>query len=262
MANAVAQSFLLEECASRASLEHTARATRRGFHSFMLCVNRRMPGLTSAYEVPVLCVSSGSISGIVREWSTSRHRHDPLRRMAARGQIDSYMAQPLVWENDAGSLSIPGATGAIDPLSEAEFETMKWVYSCGVRTGMNIRVPSADRSLSIIASFFSDQALEDLAQFEDTVAICHFLSHMIYHELRDVCGLQRASPAVHLSPRERECLDWVAKGKSAGEMAMIMGLSVETVRDHLKRVRGKLNASTRAQALMRAVELGMIGPGH
>jgi DNA-binding CsgD family transcriptional regulator len=30
------------------------------------------------------------------------------------------------------------------------------------------------------------------------------------------------------------------------------------VRDHLKRVRTKLNASTRAQALMRAMELGLI----
>jgi DNA-binding CsgD family transcriptional regulator len=127
---------------------------------------------------------------------------------------------------------------------------------------MNIRVPTADRSLSIIASFFSDSPLRELAQFEDTIAICHFLSHMIYHELKDVCGLERTAAAVHLSPRERECLGWVAKGKSACEIAMIMGLSVETVRDHLKRVRSKLNASTRAQALMRAVELGVIGPGH
>jgi DNA-binding CsgD family transcriptional regulator len=262
MAHAAAQSFVLEECAGRVSLEHAARAARRGFHHFMLCVNRRALSPKSGYEVPVLCVSSGAIAAIVREWSTNRHQQDPLRRMAACGQIDGYMAQPLVWENDHGRLAIPSANSGPAALSHAEFETMKWVYSCGVRTGMNIRVPNADRSLSVIASFFSDRALAELPQFDDTVAICHFLSHMIYHELKDVCGLQRTAAPVHLSPRERECLGWVAKGKSASEIAMIMTLSVETVRDHLKRVRSKLDSSTRAQALMRAVELGLIGPGH
>jgi DNA-binding CsgD family transcriptional regulator len=50
----------------------------------------------------------------------------------------------------------------------------------------------------------------------------------------------------------------VAVGKNAQETAVIMRLSVQTVRDHLKRVRGKLNATTRAQALMRAAALGLL----
>jgi len=37
---------------------------------------------------------------------------------------------------------------------------------------------------------------------------------------------------------------------------------VQTVRDHLKRVRAKLNSTTRAQALMRASALGLISVPH
>jgi DNA-binding CsgD family transcriptional regulator len=258
MATTAVKSLVLEDCARRSSLDYAARAAKRGFNHFMLCVNRRTADCAHLAEVPVLCVSTGTIEGIVREWSTTRHEQDPLRRMAARGQIDGYMAQPLLWENDAGRLSIPRASVGAAAMTDGELETMRWVYACGVHTGMNIRVPVVHRTYSVIASFFSDRSLADLTELEDTIAICHYLSHMIYHDLKDACGFERTAAPVRLSPREQECLGWVAKGKSATEIAIIISLSVETVRDHLKRVRTKLNASTRAQALMRAMELGLI----
>jgi DNA-binding CsgD family transcriptional regulator len=258
MATAAVKSFVLEECAQRSSLNYAVRAAKRGFNQFMLCINRRTADCTHLTEVPVLCVSTGTIEGIVREWSTKRHHQDPLRRMAARGQIDGYMAQPLLWQNDAGRLSIPQSSVGTAAMSDAELETMRWAYSCGVHSGMNIRVPVAHRAYSVIASFFSNRPLDELTGLEDTTAICHYLAHMIYHDLKEVCGFERTGAPIHLSPREQECLGWVAKGKSAAEIAIIVGLSVETVRDHLKRVRSKLNASTRAQALMRAMELGLI----
>jgi DNA-binding CsgD family transcriptional regulator len=52
-----------------------------------------------------------------------------------------------------------------------------------------------------------------------------------------------------LSERERECMRWVASGKTDWEIGMILVISSSTVRFHIENARRKLDASTRAQAI-------------
>ncbi len=61
-----------------------------------------------------------------------------------------------------------------------------------------------------------------------------------------------------LAPREIECLEWVARGKTTEDVASILDLSRETVRVHLDRARKKLGAINRANAVAKAIELGLI----
>ena len=61
-----------------------------------------------------------------------------------------------------------------------------------------------------------------------------------------------------LSPREIECLCWAAQDKSAGDIATIIGRSVHTVRQHLRRAYAKLGVHGRATAIERARELGFL----
>jgi LuxR family transcriptional regulator, quorum-sensing system regulator CinR len=63
---------------------------------------------------------------------------------------------------------------------------------------------------------------------------------------------------LHLTTREIECLRWVALGKSAGEIADILKISSHTARDYLKSSRYKLDCVTSAQAVSKAVKLGLI----
>ena len=56
----------------------------------------------------------------------------------------------------------------------------------------------------------------------------------------------QASP---LSVRERDCLSFVAEGKSDGEIAVVLGISTATVATHVQGARRKLGAKTRAQAV-------------
>ncbi len=55
-----------------------------------------------------------------------------------------------------------------------------------------------------------------------------------------------------LSPRERECLLWVAEGKTYWETAMILGLSEHTVRCYLESARHKLGAANNTHAVNKA----------
>lgn len=61
-----------------------------------------------------------------------------------------------------------------------------------------------------------------------------------------------------LTPREVECLRWTAEGKAHTDIAIILGLSGHTVRGYLKDARVKLDCVTLAQAVSKAISLGLI----
>lgn len=61
-----------------------------------------------------------------------------------------------------------------------------------------------------------------------------------------------------LSPRERECLLWAARGKTYAETAIILGISFGTVKTNLDIARFKLNSATLPQATATAVAYGII----
>jgi DNA-binding CsgD family transcriptional regulator len=62
-----------------------------------------------------------------------------------------------------------------------------------------------------------------------------------------------------LSPREVECLRWVAQGKTDYEISIILGCSHAGIRYHLTRASERLGAMNRAQAVFRAGQLGYLG---
>lgn len=63
-----------------------------------------------------------------------------------------------------------------------------------------------------------------------------------------------------LSPRETDCLCWLARGLRNDRIAERLGVSAATVEMHLARARRKLGARTREQALARAILAGYVTP--
>ena len=61
-----------------------------------------------------------------------------------------------------------------------------------------------------------------------------------------------------LTARELECLRWIALGKDATEIAVILNISPHTTRDYLKSVHYKLDCATSAQAVTKAIRLGLL----
>jgi DNA-binding CsgD family transcriptional regulator len=62
----------------------------------------------------------------------------------------------------------------------------------------------------------------------------------------------------HLTTRELECLRWIARGKDSSEIAVILSISPHTARYYLKSARFKLDCVTSAQAVSKAVKLGLL----
>lgn len=61
-----------------------------------------------------------------------------------------------------------------------------------------------------------------------------------------------------LSAREREILDWVARGKSNSVIADILSISAGTVDTYLRRIYEKLGVSDRTSAAVRGIGMGLI----
>ena len=61
-----------------------------------------------------------------------------------------------------------------------------------------------------------------------------------------------------LTPREREVLGWVARGKSASEIGEILHITKRTVDEHVQTAVRKLGAMNRANAVAIAIRDGII----
>lgn len=69
-----------------------------------------------------------------------------------------------------------------------------------------------------------------------------------------------AAPRAVLTARETQCLTWAAEGKSAWEIATIIGCSERTTKFHISNACKKLNATNRYQAITKAILGGYINP--
>ena len=79
------------------------------------------------------------------------------------------------------------------------------------------------------------------------------VSSEIRHTLSDLQSIPE------LSPRQLEILNLIAKGFSNSEIAGIAGISLETVKDHIKKILMRLGVSSRTEAASLAINLNLIG---
>jgi LuxR family transcriptional activator of conjugal transfer of Ti plasmids len=61
-----------------------------------------------------------------------------------------------------------------------------------------------------------------------------------------------------LTQRERQCLAWVARGKTVADTAILIGIAPRTVVFHLEKARQKLDASSIAQCVAEAMRRGLL----
>jgi LuxR family quorum-sensing system transcriptional regulator CciR len=108
--------------------------------------------------------------------------------------------------------------------------------SCSFATAPGLRLPADKLAMAQLAGAFAFEAARRLTRVRD--------------------GIESTSP--HVSTRERECLVWIARGKSDSEIATILGISPETVHQYVKHVRASYDVVSRSQLIARALFAGTI----
>jgi DNA-binding NarL/FixJ family response regulator len=70
-----------------------------------------------------------------------------------------------------------------------------------------------------------------------------------------------ARSSVHLTPRERQVLDLLGDAADVRAVAKQLGISIHTVRDHVKSLLAKFDVHTQLELVVRARQLGLLGDG-
>jgi DNA-binding CsgD family transcriptional regulator len=68
--------------------------------------------------------------------------------------------------------------------------------------------------------------------------------------------------SVHLSDRETQVLDLIARGYAYAEIARLTGTTINTVQTHIKHLYGKLAVHSRSEAVFEASRMGLLSTLH
>ncbi len=89
----------------------------------------------------------------------------------------------------------------------------------------------------------------------DTLRRAHLSANYLFSRCGDAVTEAANDP---LSERERECLRWVAEGKTTEDIALILGVSGNTVNKYIVSSIQKLSAGNRTMAVAIALRTGLI----
>jgi LuxR family transcriptional regulator, activator of conjugal transfer of Ti plasmids len=135
------------------------------------------------------------------------------------------------------------------PASQLQRELLAEAASYGIRCGFTI--PIHDSYGTIAAMTFA--ADERRPQFERRInehaRILQLIAMYFHAHARRNFFTNKMIGGVSLSPRELECLEWAAQGKSAWETGRILCISRHTVAFHLDNAKMKLGVRTTVQAV-------------
>ena len=77
---------------------------------------------------------------------------------------------------------------------------------------------------------------------------------------RTTFGARLPEQYVNVSPREKQCLVWGSRGKTAYETGIILGTSERTVRFHWENLIRKFDTHGKVETIVKAIKLGVLTP--
>ena len=249
-------------------------------------VDRKSP-LPSVISPLVDAVETGAdvapvITGIVKTWGfdTFMYGLSTARRPGQDSVMYTFTTAPREWAirwDQAAYIEV-------DPRIQFAFEsTLPFIWdqlsergkstrldqflddacSFGQCSGLSFVLPDRDLA-SIVMCFNSSRPLIDSTQ---KTAIYENLGSMLtfgyyFHEffMRQIvrAGMPSRFEGAPLSPRERQCLTYAARGLTTDDIAIKLGIKPRTTQFHFDSIRTKLAVATRQEAVARAMQRQLI----
>ena len=167
-------------------------------------------------------------------------RSDPVHRacqLTAVGFTWSELPRMMrLTPRDLSVLSAAAAQGIGEGFTVPAHVPGELNGSCSFATAPGVRLQTEKLAIAQLVGAFAFEAARRLMRVRD--------------------GMECSAP--HVSIRERECLVWIARGKSDSEIATILGISPETVHQYVKHVRASYDVVNRAQLVAHALFSGTL----
>jgi len=143
-------------------------------------------------------------------------------------------------------------------LSPEEMDALRQNAEMGITAGISVSFPDqswrSKGALGLIADPGLAEAAVELIWAVHRNAILA-VAHSMHLKITQFPQPSRHRP---LTDRQREALEWVADGKTAQDIAILMGVSSAMVEKHLRLAREALNVETTAQAVAKGAIMNVI----
>lgn len=174
------------------------------------------------------------------------------------GWMTHYMNSGFLETDTSISLAAGRNTIVTWADAAARDSTSLWsdAYEFGLRVGL--AHPSWDRSGALgLLSLGRESCSLDLKEISSVSPHITWISALLNAKMSSFRE-QAFRPCAALSVRELDVLRWTAAGKTASEIATIMGITTRTVNFHIGNILQKLNSQNKIQASVRGLHMGLI----
>ncbi len=169
--------------------------------------------------------------------------HDPVVTRVFQG------ATPFFWDE----------LGQRESMSNIAQSIIQQGSDAGLNDGIGIPLIGKAGEVVGIGLARTDKDKEKDYHF---LADAYLLSTHFHQKFRTLYLQDTAHQLPNLSEREKDVLSWAAEGKNNDDIAVILGISVDTVKTYLKGCYRKLGVNNRAYAITKAQLLGLITPNN
>jgi LuxR family transcriptional regulator, quorum-sensing system regulator CciR len=228
--------------------EFLEASTENGLQAILKKVSHRLgfDHFALSLEVPT---SNGDVPEILvhdypDEWAKVYIAFDLSGRDPVRRACDRTFTG-FAWED----------IGKMIPMTRGDRQMLSVGRECGIGNGYTVprHLPGMARgTCSFVVA--PDRELP-----ATSLAVAELIGALALSSSLKISGLAGPVSAARLSDRQRECLLWVARGKTASETAIILGISTETVVQHLKMARERYEVHCRQSLILAALFDGLIG---
>jgi DNA-binding CsgD family transcriptional regulator len=126
--------------------------------------------------------------------------------------------------------------------------------SFGIHAGLTIPMGRWQGGRAAL-TFAADCRSEILAAIRHCAGELRMIAYSFHKQVRNLFHPSYVVEGVSLSLRQVQCLEWLARGKTIEETAMLLKVKPSTIKQHLQIVREKLGVHTSAHAAILLIEL-------
>ena len=224
--------------AARSEAELLARmkdvAREIGYDQVLFAIEMRLPGAAPLQHIA---------SGFHPEYQLLYQERAFLNQDPTVPYCQTH-TEPLIWREQMYGMN------AAEMMEEARKH--------GLGHGLSLPVHESGKVVSML-SLGRDRGFATDSEREFVLAAGNVLAHCLHVASENIIlpGVL-AARRPHLSPREKQCFQLVALGKSNWDIGQLLNISEAAAAFHVKNILKKLGVSTRMQAVAIGVALGMI----
>lgn len=171
---------------------------------------------------------------------------DPVQQCAARQTL------PFVW-------SFCTDTHWNGALTDAHRPVAHYIRDYGLSTGLTVPLHLPDGGFATLTAIVDGTPVDAEQQAQRNLGEMLVLAHAFQAQASELLApAERRCTHIHLTPRERECLQHSAKGLTAKGIAATLNRSQATINLHLVGAARKLGARNRVEAVVRGLHYRLV----